>query len=101
MHLSPEVSQAIQTEVSTFAADLNLSDEQKVRLKTALVGARQKIEEIKKARPDISREDVMAKLKEARGPLRQRVEAFLTPEQLTKWDAEVAKAKSFLGFATT
>ncbi len=98
MHLCPEVTQAIQNEVRTFATDLNLSDEQKARLKTALEGARYKIEEIKKARPDISKEDVMAKLKEARAPLRQRVEAFLTPEQLTKWDAEVAKAKSFLGF---
>jgi hypothetical protein len=27
------------------------------------------------------------------------VEHLLTPEQLKKWDAEVAKAKEFLGFA--
>jgi hypothetical protein len=27
------------------------------------------------------------------------VERFLTPEQLKKWDADVAKAKDFLGFA--
>jgi hypothetical protein len=38
-------------------------------------------------------------LKEVRAPLRERVAAFLTPEQLTKWDAEVAKAKAFLGIA--
>ena len=98
MHLSPEVAQAIQEEVKTFATDLNLSEEQKVRLKTALVGARQRIEEIKKAQPDLTKEAVMAKVKEARPQIRQRVEAFLTPDQLTKWDAEVAKAKSFLGF---
>jgi hypothetical protein len=29
----------------------------------------------------------------------ERVVKFLTPEQLTKWDAEVAKAKTFLGIA--
>ena len=29
--------------------------------------------------------------------LRERVEKFFTPEQLTKWDAEVTKAKEFLG----
>jgi len=27
------------------------------------------------------------------------LERFLTPEQLKKWDTEVAKAKEFLGFA--
>jgi hypothetical protein len=29
--------------------------------------------------------------------MREQVVKFLTPEQLTKWDAEVAKAKEFLG----
>jgi hypothetical protein len=53
---------------------------------------------IKTNNPNLSMADIAAKLKEARGPLRQRVESFLTAEQLTKWDAEVAKAKSFLGF---
>ena len=43
--------------------------------------------------------DVIAKLRQARGPLRERVSAFLTPEQLTKWDAEVTKAKAFLGYS--
>lgn len=98
MHLSPEASQAIQTEVKQFATDLHLSDEQKARLKSALEGARQKIEEIKKAQPNITKEDVMAKVKAARAPVRERLTGFLTPEQLTMWDAEVAKAKSFLGY---
>ncbi len=29
--------------------------------------------------------------------MRVRLEKFLTPAQLTKWDAEAAKAKEFLG----
>jgi hypothetical protein len=36
-------------------------------------------------------------VKEHRNEIRQRVVSFLSPEQLTKWDAEVAKAKEFLG----
>ena len=31
--------------------------------------------------------------------VRERVVQFFTPEQLAKWDAEVAKAKTFLGLA--
>ena len=99
MHLSPEASQAIHNEVKQFATDLKLSEEQKAKLKSALEGAREKIESIRKAHPDITKADVMAKVKEARGPIRERVVAFLTPEQLTMWDAEVAKAKSFLGYS--
>jgi hypothetical protein len=33
--------------------------------------------------------------------LRERVEKFFTPEQLAKWDAEIAKAKTFLGHTVT
>ena len=100
MNLSPEAAEAVQIELRRIAADLNLSEDQKTRLKTALEGAREKLDEIRKNNPDVTRADVIAKLKEARAPLRERVTAFLTPEQLTKWDAEVAKAKAFLGYST-
>ena len=99
MTLSPEAVQAVQNELKRFATDLNLSEDQKTRLKSALEGARERLDEIRKNNPDITKADVIAKLKEARGPLRERVVAFLTPEQLTKWDAEVSKAKAFLGYA--
>jgi Zn-dependent oligopeptidase len=98
--MSPEAIEAVQTELKRFAADLNLSEDQKTRLKTALENAREKLDEIRKNNPDITKADVIAKLKEARAPLRERVQAFLTPEQLTKWDAEVAKAKAFLGYSS-
>ena len=100
MNLSPEAAEAVQIELRRIAADLNLSEDQKTRLKTALESAREKLDEIRKNNPDVTRADVIAKLKEARAPLRERVTAFLTPEQLTKWDAEVAKAKAFLGYST-
>src|SRR5215475_78450 len=100
MNLSPESMEAVQTELKRFATDLNLTEDQKTRLKTALEGAREKLDEIRKHHPDITKDDVIAKLKEVRPQLRERVVAFLTPEQLTKWDAEVAKAKAFLGFSS-
>ena len=52
---------------------------------------------IRAANPDLTRADVVAKIVEARDSLRARVVNFFTPEQLAKWDAEVAKAKTFLG----
>jgi periplasmic protein CpxP/Spy len=99
MNLSPEAAEAVQNELKRFAADLNLSEDQKSRLRTALESARARLDEIRTNNPNISKADIVAKVKEARGPLRERVEAFLTPEQLTKWDAEVAKAKAFLGYS--
>ncbi|QIG46836.1 hypothetical protein G5V57_03190 [Nordella sp. HKS 07] len=99
MNLSPESMEAVQSELKHFATDLNLSEDQKTRLKSALESAREKLDEIRKNNPDITKADVIAKLKGARAPLRERVVEFLTPEQLTKWDAEIAKAKAFLGYA--
>ena len=99
MNLSPEGIEAVQTELKRFAADMNLSEDQKTKLKSALENAREKLDEVRKTNPDITKADVIAKLKGARAPLRERVVEFLTPEQLTKWDAEVAKAKAFLGYA--
>jgi Spy/CpxP family protein refolding chaperone len=80
-----------------FATDLNLSETQKSQLKAALENAHEKIDEIRAKNPNISKADVVAKLKENRTAIRERVVKFLTPEQLTKWDAEVTKAKTFLG----
>jgi hypothetical protein len=95
--LSPEAKQAVATELKRFAGDLNLSDDQKSKLQTALENARERIDEIRKSNPDMTRADVIAKLKSVRGTARERLVNFLTPEQLGKWDKEMAKAKSFLG----
>jgi protein CpxP len=40
---------------------------------------------------------VAAKITSHRADLRERLVHFLNPDQLTKWNAEVAKAKEFLG----
>jgi hypothetical protein len=100
MQLSTDARDAIKTEVQRFAQDLSLTDDQKERLKTALENAREKIEDFRLAHPDVSKVEILAKLKDARAPLRERLTSFLSPEQLTKWDAEITKAKSLLGIAS-
>jgi hypothetical protein len=98
--LSPEARQAVASELKRFAGDLNLSDDQKSKLRTALESARERIDEIRQANADVSSADVIAKLKSVRGSARERLTQFLTPEQLAKWDAEMARARSFLGTAS-
>jgi len=92
-----ELTEVVETELKRFAADLNLTDAQKAQLKTALENAHTKIDDYKAKNPTATRADAIAKLKENRTELRGRLEKFLTPEQLTKWDAGVAKAKDYLG----
>jgi len=95
--MKPETAKYVETELKQFAADLNLSEAQKTQLKTALENAREKLDEIRQNHPDVTRADVIAKIKSERGSLRTRVANFFTPEQLVKWDAGVASAKTFLG----
>jgi hypothetical protein len=99
MSLSPEQGQAIRDELKRFAGDMNLSDEQKTKLHERLAFAAGRLHEYKKSHPDVTRQDVINALKSHRTELREGLERFLTPEQLTKWDTEVAKAKEFLGHA--
>ena len=50
-----------------------------------------------KQNANISRTELVQKIVSIRGSLREQVVKFLTPQQLAKWDAEVARAKEFLG----
>ena len=95
--MKPETAKIVEADLKQFAADLNLSDAQKAQLKTALENAREKLDQIRQNNPDVTRADVIAKLQAERGSLRERVVKFFTPEQLAKWDAGVARAKTFLG----
>jgi periplasmic protein CpxP/Spy len=95
--MTTEVKTKILDEVKRFAAELNLSDSQKAQLHTAYEKAEDRIEEIRKENPDVTRVDVIRKLAAARDQIREHVVKFLTPEQLTKWDAEMSKARTFLG----
>ena len=97
MTMTVEQREQVATELKRFAADLHLSEEQKEKLQTALAEGREKIGEYLKTHPNTSKAEIVAKVKEHRGQIHERVAKFLDSEQLGKWDSEVAKAKEFLG----
>jgi hypothetical protein len=99
MSISIEQGQLIRNELKRFAGDLNLSDEQKTKLHEQLAFAAGTLHEYKKSHPNVSRQDIIKAVASHRSELREGLERFLSPEQLKKWDAEVAKAKEFLGHA--
>ena len=71
--LNSEAKQAVLAELKRIGGELNLSDDQKTRLQTALENAREKIEDIRKAHPDLTQADVIAKLRSVRDVVRDRV----------------------------
>jgi len=95
--LSPQEREQVAEELKRFAHSLNLSDDQKQKLQGFLTDAREKIQTYRQDNPNASPQDLLKQLAANRTALRERVVNFLSPEQLTKWDAEVAKAKEFLG----
>jgi Spy/CpxP family protein refolding chaperone len=97
MSLTDEQREQVATELKRFAGDLNLTDDQKEKLQSALTDAREKVGDYLRNNPNTTKADIIAKVKANRDEIRQRVVNFLTPEQLSKWDSEVAKAKEFLG----
>ena len=97
MSLTDEQVEAIKNELKRIAGDLNLSDEQKTKLHERLASAAEKLHEYKKSHPNVTRDDIIKAVVSHKAELRARLESFLTPEQLKKWDTEVAKAKEFLG----
>ena len=97
MPLTSEQRDMVASELKRIATDLNLSEEQKEKLRTSLSEAYEKVQEYKLQNPKASSEDLIKRVADNRAAIRQRVVNFLTPEQLTKWDTEVAKAKEFLG----
>ena len=97
MTMTAESREQVATELKRFAADLQLTEEQKGKLHTALAEGREKVGEYMTAHPATTRAEIVAKVKEHRGEIHERVAKFLNPEQLGKWDNEVAKAREFLG----
>ena len=99
--MSPERLDAVTTELKRMAQSLNLSDDQKRQLRTILAEKHAKIQEYRQQNPNLSPPEVTQRIKSMRGSLREQVVKFLTPEQLGKWDAELGKARDFLGHNIT
>jgi hypothetical protein len=99
MSVTDEHAETIRNELKRFAGDLNLSDEQKTKLHERMAFAAGRLYEYKRSHPDVTRQDIIKAVGSHRTELREALERFLNPEQLKKWDAEVAKAKEFLGHA--
>ncbi|HEY3624865.1 MAG TPA: hypothetical protein VGL00_01230 [Terracidiphilus sp.] len=97
MPITSQEREQVVAELKRIGQELNLTDQQREKLQSAMVDARERVAEYLKSHPNTSRADVVAKVKEHRAEIRQRVVSFLSPDQLTKWDAETAKAKEFLG----
>jgi protein CpxP len=97
MNLTPEIREQVATEVKRFAADLQLSSDQKEKLQTAFQYARGKLGDYMQAHPNVTKADIGKELVSRRAEIRQGVVNFLNPDQLKKWDNEVGKAKEFLG----
>ncbi|HEX7284764.1 MAG TPA: hypothetical protein VF532_01190 [Candidatus Angelobacter sp.] len=97
MNLTQEQRDTISNELKKFGADLNLSEEQKGKFHAFLTESYGKLQEYKSQNPTATKEDIIKKVAANRTQLRERLVNFLTPEQLQKWDAGVARAKEFLG----
>jgi hypothetical protein len=94
--MTPEELSNIANELRRLGGELNLSDQQKDQLRTFLTEKYEQLQEYKKNNPNVSKEDIAQYIAKNRAAGREKIEKFLTPEQLKVWDAEVAKAKDFL-----
>ena len=94
--MTPEELSNIADELKRLGGELNLSDSQRDQLKTFLTEKYVQLQEYKKQNPNLSKEDIIQYIAKNRTSGREKIEKFLTPEQLKIWDAEVAKAKDFL-----
>lgn len=94
--MTPDELNNITVELKRLGGELNLSDDQKNKLKTYLTEKYEKLQEYKKQNPNVSKEDVAQYIAKNRSAGREKLEQFLTPEQLKTFDAEVAKAKDFI-----
>jgi protein CpxP len=95
--LTPEQRDVVVGELKRIGGLLNLSDDQRQKLKDFLSEASEKVYEFRQQNPNASQGELVTKIADNRATIRQRLVDILTPDQLSKWDAEVAKAKEFLG----
>ena len=97
MPLSTDQREQVANEVKKFAANLNLSDDQKNRLRGMLEQAKEKVQAYRTANPNASSADILKAVAQNRDQIRQQLSTVLSPDQMTKWDTAIEGAKEFLG----
>jgi periplasmic protein CpxP/Spy len=97
MQLTSEQRDQVAAEVKNFATNLHLSNDQKEKLQNAFQDARGRLGDYMKEHPSVTKADMAKEIAARRDQIRQHVVSFFNPDQLKMWDAEVAKAKDFLG----
>ena len=76
MAMTTESREQVATELKRFAADIDLSEEQKEKLHTALAEGREKVGEYLKTYPNTTKAEIVAKVKEHRGAIHERIVSF-------------------------
>jgi len=94
--MTPEEVNNIANELKRLGGELKLSDDQREKVRTFLADKYEQLQDYRKNNPNISKEDIAQYIAKNRAAGREKLEKFLTPEQLKIWDAEIAKAKDFL-----
>jgi len=94
--VTPEEINNLASELKRLGGELKLSDDQREKVRTFLADKYEQLQEYRKNNPNISKEDIAQYIAKNRAAGREKLEKFLTPEQLKIWDAEIAKAKDFL-----
>ena len=97
MPLSPDQREQVANELKKFASDLNLSDDQKNRLRGMLEQAKEKVQAYRTANPNASATDILKAVAQNRDQIREQLGKVLNPDQMTKWDTAIKGAKEFLG----
>ncbi|HKW61889.1 MAG TPA: hypothetical protein VJN89_05035 [Candidatus Acidoferrum sp.] len=100
MPINPEQLEEVVAGLKQIAPQLSLSDQQKEKLNTAMTQAREKILQYKQENPNVTRAELISMVADNRSAIRERVVAFLTPEQLKTWDTAVAKLRDSLSGKT-
>ena len=94
--LSSEQTKKLTDELTRFKNDLQLTPDQVGKMKPILGEQMSQLQALKGS-PGLSKQDKIAKFNDIRKAGYEQIKQVLTPDQLTKWDAEMAKAKKFLG----
>jgi hypothetical protein len=97
MPLTTDQREQIANELKKFGSELNLTEDQKNKLRGFLEQAKEKVHAYRTANPNASHADILKSVAQHRDQIREQVVKFLSPEQLTKWDSAVKNAKEFLG----